>query len=429
LKQDFDAIVVGAGPAGCACGLTLAIAGLKTLVVERGKFPGAKNMWGGAFYGPLLFQLFPRFWEEAPVERYILHHRFSLLTQEAALSAEFTTTKFSDKPYNGFSLLRARFDRWFAERVQQAGAIVAAGLQADDLLWDKGQIAGIKAGGDDLPASVVVACDGANSLLAEKAGLRTRPLPRDMKQGVKEVLHLPRELLEQRFHLSGEEGLAWEFIGSFTKGIPGGAFLYTNKDSLSVGVVVQLSALAERKIEAGSILEDFKGHPEVARYLAGGKLAEYSAHLIPSAGKAMMPDLCTDGFLVAGDAAALCLVTGLNLEGANFALASGIAAAETIIQAKKREDFSKKALAAYPRRLAQSFVLKDMETFKKARKFLENPRIYSQYPGLACELAEKIFTSDGRPRKKIWDQLRDSKGGRVSLLQMADDLRKLKGAL
>ena len=429
MKQHFDAIVVGAGPAGCACGLTLARAGLQTLIVERGKFAGAKNMWGGVFYGPLLHQLFPRFWEEAPVERYIIRHRLSILTQEAALSAEFVSKKFGEKPYNGFSLLRAKFDRWFAGQAQQAGAIVAAGLQADDLLWDGNRIAGIRAGGDELPASVVVACDGANSLLAEKAGLRKKPSPKEMKQGVKEVLQMPRPLLEQRFNLSGQEGLAWEFIGSFTQGIPGGAFLYTNKDSISVGVVTQLSALKEKKIEAHRILEDFKRQPEVSKYLADGKLVEYSAHLIPTAGRAMMPELCSDGFLVAGDAAALCLVTGLTLEGGNFALASGMAAAQTVIQAKEKNDFSKHLLASYTRRLKQSFVLKDMETFRKAPKFLENPRIYSQYPGLACDLAEKIFTSDGRPRERIWKQLKHSMGGRVSLMQIAGDLRKMKRAL
>ena len=429
MKQHFDAIVVGAGPAGCACGLTLAKAGLSTLVVERGKFAGAKNMWGGVYYGPLFHRLFPNFWEEAPVERYILHHKLSFLSADAALSAEFSSTKFEKRPYNSFSLLRAKFDRWFADKAQQAGAIVAAGLQADDLLWDGSRIVGIKAGGDELPASVVVACDGVNSLLAEKAGLRKRPLPQEIKQGVKEVIQIPRQKLEQRFNLSGDEGVAWEFIGSFTKGIPGGAFLYTNKDSLSIGIVVQLSALVKNKVEANDLLEEFKEHPEVTRYLREGELAEYSAHLIPTSGGAKMPELYADGFLVAGDAAAFCLVTGLNLEGSNLAMASGMAAAETVIQAKKKEDFSKKSLSSYPHFLKQGFVLKDLETFKKAPNFLENPRIYNVYPGLACDMAEKIFTNDGQPRKKIWKQLKSSMKGHVSLQQIAGDLLKMKRAL
>ncbi len=142
-------------------------------------------------------------------------------------------------------------------------------------------------------------------------------------QILKEVIQLPRELIEQRFNLAGDKGIAWEFIGSFTRGLPGGAFIYTNKESLSVGVVVQLSALVKNRARANDLLEEFKQHPAVAGLLSGGKLVEYSAHLIPVSGLTMMPTLYTDGLLVAGDAAAFILGTGLTLEGGNFAVASG----------------------------------------------------------------------------------------------------------
>lgn len=428
-KQKFDAIIVGAGPAGSACGYSLAKAGLEALVVERGKYAGAKNMWGGAYYGPGLNQLFPNFWEEAPVERYIHRHRFSLLTPESILSTEFSTTKFAAPPYNGFSVLRAKFDCWMASKAEQAGAIVATGLQADDLLWDEKMITGVKAGGDELPADVVVACDGVNSILAEKAGLRDKLRSKDIKQGVKEVIKFPRDILEQRFFLRGEQGLAWEFIGTFTQGIPGGAFLYTNQDSLSIGIVVELDALAEKKLKANDLLEEFKNHPEIAPLLADGELVEYSAHLIPTAGKAMIPQLYADGFLVAGDAAGLVLASGLMLEGANFAIASGIAAAETIISAKKKQDFSKQGLSLYTELLKQSFVLKDLDTFQKAPQFLKNPRIYSQYPRLACDLAQKIYTNEGKPRQKAFKLMQESMAGEMNFWQLLKDFIRIKGAL
>ncbi len=429
MEKRFDAIIVGAGPAGCLCGYTLAKAGLETLIVERGKFPGAKNMWGGAYYGPLLHEIFPDFWEEAPIERYILRRRFSFLTEDSSLSIEFSTQKFRELPYNGFSVLRAKFDRWLASKAEQAGAIVASGLQADDLLWEGNQVSGIKAGGDEIPANVVVACDGVNSLIAEKAGLSKKLAAENLKQAVKEVFQLTRETIEQRFFLCGEEGIAWESLGSFTQDIPGGGFIYTNKDSLSVGVVVQLSTLAEKKVKANDLLEKFKLHPEIAPYLRDGKLVEYSAHLIPTAGKAMVPKLYGDGILVAGDAAALTLVTGLALEGANFAIASGIAAAETVIAAKKGKNFSANSLASYQDKLKESFVLNDLEVFKKAPEFLENPRIYKDYPEIACDLAKKIFTNDGKPREKMIALLKQSTKDKVSFLQIIGDLWKIKGAL
>jgi electron transfer flavoprotein-quinone oxidoreductase len=176
-------------------------------------------------------------------------------------------------------------------------------------------------------------------------------------------------------------------------------------------------------------LEEFKRHPEVEDLLADGQLVEYSAHLVPVGGKAKMPTLYTDGMLVAGDAAGLTLTTGLVLEGANFAIASGKAAAETVIRAKKTGDYSKQSLAHYPALLKQSFVLKDLKTFKRAPLLLENPRFYRQYPELACELAEKIFTNEGKQRKKFWKMFRESQRGRISLWKMLRDLFRIKRAI
>jgi electron transfer flavoprotein-quinone oxidoreductase len=363
------------------------------------------------------------------VERYIKRRKFSFLTEDSALSVDFTTKAFDEAPYNGFSVLRAKFDRWLASKAEQAGTIVASGLQADDLLWEESKVSGIKAGGDDLPADVVVACDGVNSILAEKAGLRSDLSPKDMKQGVKEVIQLPRETIEHRFNLAEKEGIAWESLGTFTKGIPGGAFIYTNEDSLSIGVVVQLNALAEKSVKANDLLEEYKRHPEVAPFLKDGKMVEYSAHLIPVSGKVMMPALYGDGILLAGDAAAMTLATGLALEGANFAIASGVAAAEAIIEAKKTGDFSKTALSKYQTRLEQNFVLKDLETFKKAPHFLENPRLYQQYPEFLCDIAEKIFTNDGQPREKSMKILKQAMDGRISFLQIIRDLWQIKGSI
>ena len=420
--EGFDAIVVGGGPAGCACGYTLAKAGLQTLIVERGKFAGAKNTWGGAFYGPVLSELIPEFWKEAPVERFVAKRKMSFVSGDECFSIEYSSPEYNKPPYDGFILLRSGFDRWFADKAQQAGAIVAAGLAAEDLLYEEGKIAGVKAGGDSIPANAVVLCDGVNSVLAGKAGLGAKLKAEDMKQGVKEVLALPRNVIEERFGLSGDEGVAWEFVGSCTKGLPGGAFIYTNKESLSVGIVAQLSALSKAGVTANELLEGFKGHPVVSKLIAGSTLVEYAGHLIPVAGVNMMPRLYGDGVLVAGDAAALVIGTGLILEGANLAVASGVMAAQTIIEAKGKSDFSAASLARYEALLKESFVLKDLNTFKNAPHYLENERIYTTYPDLACHVAHELFTSDGKPRRKTFSALRGSVKGKVTPWQIMTDL-------
>jgi electron transfer flavoprotein-quinone oxidoreductase len=426
MEEKFDAIVVGAGPAGCSCAYRLARAGLQVLIVERGKVAGAKNMWGGALYGPALRELLPNFWEEAPFERYITRRKISALSEDAAVTLELTTPESGQVPHNGITLLRSKFDRWLAAEVEKVGAIVATGLQADDLVWDEEQVVGVVAGGDAVRGDVVIACDGVNSILAQKAGLRGELKSRDIKQGVKEVLELPRDQLEQRFGVSGDDGVAWEFVGSFTGGIPGGGFIYTNKDTLSVGIVAHLGALAEEQVKADDLLEDFKKHPVVTDLISGGNLVEYSAHLLPISGIAMMPKLYGNGLLVAGDAAGLVAGTGLILEGANFAIASGVAAAETIVRARQEGDFSNKSLRYYQKLLEQSFVLRDLKTFRRAPHFLENARIYSVYPKLVCDLASRVLMNDGAPRKRFGQLVRELTKGKVSLWQIGSDL--IRGA-
>jgi electron transfer flavoprotein-quinone oxidoreductase len=427
--EKFDAIVVGAGLAGCAAAYTMAKAGVKVLVCERGKYAGAKNMWGGAFFGPLLPELFANFWKEAPVERFINRHVISFLTPDDSLSLDFKTTRFAHPPYNGFITLRAKFDRWLARKVEEAGALVATSLEVDDLLLQGNLIKGVKVGKEEFSADVVVDAEGANSLLSLKAGLRREFSPHDMKQGVKEVIRLPQKTLEERFNLQGEEGVAMEFVGSCTRGLPGGGFLYTNRESLSLGVVVQLGALLKHQIKASDLIEDFKSHPTIREWIRDGQTVEYSAHLIPVSGLKMMPRLLTGGMLVTGDAAALVLGTGLILEGANLAIASGIAAGETVIYAREKGDFSQASLQHYENLLKERFVLKDLHTFREAPEFLENERIYQAYPQWACQMAWKIFHNDGKPRLRTYRVMKESMRGKLSLWELFSDAWKARKAI
>lgn len=431
MKTKFDVVVVGAGPAGTTAAYILAKAGMDVVLFERGDYPGSKNVFGGVLYGNVLNDIIPNFWEKAPVERHITKHMITFLSQEASSSVDFKSTRFNQPPYNGFSVLRAKFDQWYAQIAEEAGVFVVPETVVDDLIWNEGKVSGVKTRRSEghVYANVVIAADGVNSILAQKAGLRDEISPLDVSLSVKELIELPQKTIEERFNLSGNEGLAGHFIGSITQGVNGGAFLYTNKASISIGVVAHLASLARSRKTAYDILDDFKSHPSVRNLLKDGVEKEYGAHLIPEAGVNMMPKLYNGGLLVAGDAAGFTLAGGLSLEGANLAIASGAAAAETVKRAYKENDFSRAALKHYQELLEESFVLKDLRTFRSTPRFLMNPRIYTVYPNLVCDFMEQLFTVDGKPKKRILQLVRETIKGKVSLWQLLKDMARGARAL
>jgi electron transfer flavoprotein-quinone oxidoreductase len=135
--------------------------------------------------------------------------------------------------------------------------------------------------------------------------------------------------------------------------------------------------------------------------LRGGRLLEYSAHLVPEGGYGMMPQIYSDGIMVTGDAAGFCVVTGLNLEGINMAVQSGVFAGKTAIKAHQQSDFSNAALALYKKMLENSFVLKDLKLYQRTPHMLHNDRIYSQYPELVTGIMDEIYRIDGQPKQTM----------------------------
>jgi len=431
VKHKFDVIVVGAGPAGATAAMVLAKSGLEVLLLERGKYPGEKNMFGGALFGRVLNDLVPNYWEEAPVERYITRKVITMLSADSSFSFDFKTTKFGEAPYNGFSVNRSRFDRWYAQKAVEAGALLVTETVVDDLLWVDGRVAGVRTRRDqgEVYADVVIAADGVNSLLAQKAKLRKNFLPNHVTVGVKEVIQLPKATIESRFNLSGAEGVSNEFLGGLPGGMQGGGFIYTNKESLSVGVVAQFPTMHAQRVPIYEALEQFKSHPSVQALLKDGVVKEYSAHMIPEGGLEMMPKLYTGGMLIAGDAAGFVLANGLYLEGVNFAIASGIAAAQTVVAAKEKGDYSSGSMQHYQQILEESFLLKDLRKYKHALTFIENPRLHTTYPDLICQLAEKLFTVDGRSHQKIMPQFREIFQGQVSWREVFKDVKEAGRAM
>ncbi len=393
-EPDFDVIVVGAGPAGSAAALTLARAGRRVALLERGPYPGSKNMYGGVVYGRVLDGLIPGWYDEAPMQRWITRRQTMIVTGTQALTVDYRTTAWGEAPYNGATTYRADFDSWLAGKAEAAGAVLLTSTTATGLLRDgAGRICGVTTDrpGGDLRARLVIACDGVNSFLAKAAGLYPNFSAENFTLGAKEVLALPREEIESRFAVRGRDGVDIEIVGC-TMGIPGGGFVYTNLDTVSVGIVVSVNALAASKVRPEELIAGLKAHPAIAPLVEGGELKEYSAHLIPEGGYDAMPDIATDGLLVAGDAAALCLAAGIWLEGVNFAIGSGMTAGQVAHDALAANDVSATRLGAYRRQLDASFVLADHRKLRRVPELLMSQRMQQLYPKLACDTVERLFT-------------------------------------
>ncbi|WP_238435893.1 FAD-dependent oxidoreductase [Frankia sp. AgB1.8] len=422
---DVDVIVVGAGPAGAAAALTAARAGASVVLLERGPFPGSKNVYGGVIYGRILDEVLPNWWEEVPVERWVVRRSTMILTETQALTVDFRTQAWAGPPYNGMTAYRADFDSWLAGKATAAGARLVTSTVATGLLRDAtGRVVGVRTDRADgeLRAKVVIAADGVNSFLAKELGLLPKAEPKHLTLGVKEVLSLGREVIDERFGLRGSEGLDIEMLGN-TRGIPGGGFLYTNSDTVAIGAVLALPGLAAAKVRPEEIIADLKGHPAIAPYLRGATVKEYAAHLIPEGGYDHMPPLAADGLLIAGDAAGMTLAAGIWLEGVNFALGSGLVAGRVAAEAAAAGDASKKRLGAYRAELEKQFVLADHKRLRGAPEIILSERIQRRYPGLMADLVESLFTvTNPEPKPGALALLRRAaKRNGVTLRELASD--------
>ena len=420
MAEKFEVVIVGAGPAGAAAAITTAKAGMSTLILERGDFSGSKNMFGGLVFTKPTAEIIPEFWKTAPIERKIIEHKYWLLSEGSHVEISHRNQKFT-KNFNSFTAYRARFDKWFASQAESAGATLLTRTTATGVLWDTpGKIAGVSTDRGDVKADVVIACDGANSLIAKGAGLHEEWKPEDVAIAVKETYSLPKEKIEDRFNVRGDEGVAMMFYGGREEEYAG--FLYTNKDTISFGVGAIMSDLAKTKSYnmPMQLLDWMKQHPSIQPLLEGSALREYTAHLIPEGGYYRIPPLYTDGMMVAGDAAML--VNALNWEGTNFAMFSGKYAGQTAVDTKKMGgNYSAANLSKYRGYLENSFVLKDLKKFRDLPHYIASHKYFlTLYPELLNDLMYKFFDVDGRPKEEhLADMKKEiySRRGRVGIVR------------
>lgn len=390
MKEQFEVIVVGGGLAGLTAAYVLARNGIDVMVLERGNRCGEKNVSGGIFCGNLFHEVFSDIASEAPVERYMKKRTLACICDDSVVSYDYCSGHAGNGL--GFSVLRAKFDKWLSEKVMEAGADVLCGIAVDNLVFDNGIVKGISVNGDKLYSDVVILAEGANAMLTEKAGLRRKLEPYQVGLGVREVIRLGENTINERFNLESGQGAAIELFGTFTEQIEGGGFIYTNKDTVSLGLVFTLSSYGEDNNPPYEILEHFKNIPYVAKLIEGGKTLEYSAHLVPEVGLEMAPKVYGDGILIVGDAAGFTLKNGRTVEGMNYAVQSGKLAAETVIKAVQFNDYNSEVLSEYEKDLCKDKLFMRLMKFRETYKFFQNPKLYREYPKLITTFSKMLFS-------------------------------------
>ncbi|ACV48721.1 MULTISPECIES: FAD-dependent monooxygenase [Halomicrobium] len=343
--EHYEAVVVGCGPGGAATAATLANNGIETLVLERGTDAGAKNVSGGLVYAEesapyTIDDLFPDFRAEA-TERPATENYIHNVAGDRVESFDISSLHHHDTAWAD-AVLRRKMDSWLGERVHEMTRETGGGLLTDvrvtGLLRDRGEIVGVETAElDPIEADLVVAADGVNSELARDAGLMDWEEPEEWFQGVKAVVDMPPEVIDERFDIEEDEGVAHLFSGDLFDGVRGGGFLYTNEDSLSIGTVFHLDSIADERAEPHELLDNLLTHPLLAQWLGDEyEEREYAAKLVPDSKKAAHPSPHKDRLVLVGDAAGQMQAQGPIIKGMNHAVTAGALAAEAFATARSR---------------------------------------------------------------------------------------------
>ena len=349
---------------------------LMIAVIDKGVRAGAHGISGAIMDPAPLRELVPDFLEKgAPLEAEVTKESFYILTKTGKFPSPIPLPPLNN--HGNYVVSLTKLDHWLAERVEKAGVDVFWGFAGVEVLYDDGQVVGVRTGvkgvdasghkkphyepGADIRARVTVFAEGSRGSLTkgliEHLHLDEGRNPPAFEIGVKEVWQLPETRVQpgQIIHTMGYP-LDWDTFG--------GGFVYGMKDNVvAVGHLTSLD-YADPHIDPHRELQKFKLHPFITGLLQDAKLLQYGAKTIPVGGYFSIPKLTFPGGLIIGDAGNL--FNGQTVKGVSMAMRSGMLAAETIFKGLLTGDLSEATLSAYPEALAKT---REMKALRRARNF------------------------------------------------------------
>ena len=276
--ERYDVAIIGGGSAGLAALKQLSNLNKQAILIEAGKKTGSKNISGGILYSKRpkhgrtynVEDVYPEFLQDAPVERRITQYMLHATSRDKVFTMNLTAAHEYQANF-GYSVLLNKLNGWFAkqasESAERQGGGIVSGVHVRSLNWQDEKTVIETDEIEPFEAKAVIAADGVNSEVAEITGARAKFTPEQLYQGVKVIVKLPEEIIEQRFGIGPDEGAAHLFAGDVTLNHIGGGFLYTNLDTLSVGAVYHYDSLMERPSEPYTLINALIKNPLVAEFI------------------------------------------------------------------------------------------------------------------------------------------------------------------
>ena len=324
-NKNAEVIIVGAGPSGVAASKVLSDAKVKTIILEK-ETTSSRNFYSGIVCSKPLGDIFPDFWKYAPIERKISKLKTYFLSTD---SSTFLDNIPNENSY--FNILRTPF---LGSLMEKTNAKILRGEIVRNLIIEKHKVIGVETDSKKFYSDIVVIAEGAGSILTKKEGLRKGELlPNEIFLFVEESFLLLPEIIEKRFNLKPNEGIAMKFIIDSFKDVKSIGYLNTNKSSISLGTGILFSDSVSKKININDCHEKFKEHPLIRSFLEGGNSINFSSYILPSETPHQGVSTFENGCLVIGAAAGL--VHPMDFDISSSCILSGQSAALKIIGVKK----------------------------------------------------------------------------------------------